>query len=336
MAENFKQKNQKVLDNIHSVKGNFKILLAEAEDVRVIEAASIIEKLGITELTLVGNREKINSLIEESGLTMNFKVLDPKKTYSKKMTELAKLLYEKRKHKGMTLAEAEQLILNDTKYFSAALVENGDYDAFISGNICSTAETIRAAIHLLETKQGYASSHFLMLTNKGPLLFADCAFNVNPSAEELAKIALQTAKSAEIYGLTPKIAFLSHSTKGSANNPDEQKVVEAVKEFEKLLLKEKKHYVFDGELQVDSAIVPEVADKKNSGSSIKGDANIFVFPNLDSGNIGYKLVERLGNAKAIGPIIQGLKKEAHDLSRGCSAEDIVDLVAITCKRLDKK
>lgn len=332
MGEDYKLKNKAVLDNIYSIKSKFKILLSEAEDIRVIEAASMIEKLDLATVVLVGNREKINELIEESQLTINSNILDPKKTFSKKIAELANLLYEKRKHKGMTQKDAENLILNDTKYFSAAMVEAGDYDAYIAGNICSSANTIKPAIYLLGKAKTYASSHFLMLTNKGPLLFADCAFNVNPSSEDLAKIAIQTARSASAYGLTPKIAFLSHSTKGSAKNPDQKKVADAVKLFENY----NEGYDYDGEMQIDAALISQIGQKKNPGSKVAGYANVLIFPDLDAANIGYKLVQRFSGAKAIGPVIQGLNKEAHDLSRGCSSEDIVDLVAITCNRLENK
>jgi len=205
---------------------------------------------------------------------------------------------------------------------AATKVAAGEADGYVGGNLSSTSDTIRSGLKHIGTT-GFASSYFIMLHGPTPLFFADCAFNINPNAEQLAQIAVQTAKSAITYGITPKVAFLSYSTKGSAAG------TETIQQAVELARTMAPDIVFEGELQFDAAFVPEVAAQKAPDAHIHGDANVFIFPDLNSGNIGYKIAQRMGGCTAIGPILQGFKKPVNDLSRGCSTQDIVDVVAIT-------
>lgn len=241
----------------------------------------------------------------------------------------AKLLMKIRQDKKWDIDTCLKKV-KDPNYYGALMVAAGDCDGMIAGATQPTAKTWLPALEILAPKSGIASSCFLMLHDK-PLIFADCALNVDPSAKELALIARSSAKTAELLGIKPKVALLSFSTKGSAKHQKVAKVQQATR-----LLKNSK-FIVDGEMQFDAAFVPSVAKLKCSTSPIKGNANVFVFPDLDSGNIGYKIAQRLGNIQAIGPIVQGLKKPVNDLSRGCSVEDIVNLTAITvmqCEHLN--
>lgn len=217
---------------------------------------------------------------------------------------------------------AKIIILEDGPQKAAEMVAAGEADGYVAGNISATADVLRPAIKVIGTT-GFASSCMIMVKDDTQLFFSDCAFNINPNAEQLAQIAIDTAATAQSYGVEPRVAFLSFSTKGSAKSPEVEKVQEAVK------IAKEKGLDCDGELQFDTAFVPDVAKKKAPDSPLKGNANVFIFPDLNSGNIGYKIAQRLGGFQAIGGVLQGFKKPVNDLSRGCSVQDIVDIVAIT-------
>ena len=226
----------------------------------------------------------------------------------------------------MTIEEARKFA-KDGEIFSTLLLKKGEVDGLVSGSTHTTADTLRPALQIIKTKEGIklASSFFIMIVEEKLFLFADCGFNIKPNPEELAEIAYSTAQSARFFNIDPKIAFLSFSTKGSADHEDVRKVKEAVRIFSQ----KNPYCIFDGELQLDAAIVPFVHEKKCPTSPLKGEANVLIFPDLNAGNIGYKLAQWIGGATAIGPIVQGLNKPVNDLSRGCSINDIVDVAAIT-------
>ena len=300
------------------------IVLPEGEDPRTIEAAKKIVEEGLANLVVLGDPEQIKI----DGVT----VIDPrtaekKQAYAEKFAEL-------RAKKGVTLPEAlEQM--NDATYFGTMMVKMGDADGLVSGACHSTANTLRPALQILKTAPGtkLVSAFFIMCTKSpefgadGTLLFADCGLNINPNADELSEIALASAESWKAFmpGEEPKVAMLSFSTMGSAKGDVPTKVQEAVK----LANEKNPELALDGDLQLDAALVQSVADLKAPNSSVAGNANILVFPDLEAGNIGYKLVQRFGGAEAYGPVLQGIARPVNDLSRGCSADDIVGVVAIT-------
>ena len=300
------------------------IVLPEGEDPRTIEAAKKIVEEGLANLVVLGNPDEIKI----DGVT----VIDPrtaekKQAYAEKFAEL-------RAKKGVTLPEAlEQM--NDATYFGTMMIKMGDADGLVSGACHSTANTLRPALQILKTAPGtkLVSAFFIMCTKSpefgadGTLLFADCGLNINPNADELSEIALASAESWKAFmpGEEPKVAMLSFSTMGSAKGDVPTKVQEAVK----LANEKNPELALDGDLQLDAALVQSVADLKAPNSSVAGNANILVFPDLEAGNIGYKLVQRFGGAEAYGPVLQGIAKPVNDLSRGCSADDIVGVVAIT-------
>lgn len=285
------------------------IVFPESHDARIREAAKIIERKNIAKTFILENKYKQNK---------------------KKIEEYAKELFRLRQHKGLNLDEARNL-LTDKIYYATMMVHMNDADAVISGSLTPSTHTIKAALQVL--KKGYASSFFIMEKKDKVFLFADCALNPDPTAEQLAIIAEDTAKSAKELGIHPRIAMLSFSTKGSAQHEMAEKVKKATELAKKA---GRKHgFLVEGELQADAALVKEVARLKAPKSKILGDANILIFPNLDAGNIGYKLVQRLGGYKAIGPVIQGLEKPVNDLSRGCSVQDIIDLAAVTSLQVEK-
>ena len=308
------------------------IILPESEDIRTLKAVEIINKEKFAKVILIGKPDEVKKMIEENSIDIGETlIIDPEK--SEKHEEFANNLYELRKEKGMTKEEAEKLVLNSI-YFGVMMVKLGLADGLVSGACHSTADTLRPALQIIKTKPGtkLVSSFAAMVTpypelgSDGVFFFADSGLNQNPNSEELAQIALTTAKSFEtLVGKVPKVAMLSYSTMGSAKADEITKVQEATKIAQEL----EPELVLDGEMQVDAAVVPSIAESKAPNSKIKGDANIFIFPELEAGNIGYKLVERLGKAEAYGPICQGIAKPVNDLSRGCKAEDIVGVVAIT-------
>ena len=311
---------------------NKKIVLCEGEDSRVVEAAGDCAKEGIARIVLLGNADKIKMNNPDVDLT-GVEIIDP--ATSPKLGEYASLLYELRKAKGMSEEQAKEQA-KDATFFGALMLKAGDADGFVSGACHSTANTLRPGLQIIKTAPGVSSvsSFNLMVVPMGGnkyieddcIVFADCGLNPTYTAEGLADCAIATAKSAkEIAGLDPKVAFLSFSTMGSAKHDNVTVVQEAVR-----IAKEKAPDLkLDGELQFDAAIVPEVAKLKAPGSAVAGHANVFIFPDLAAGNIGYKIAERLGGFQAIGPICQGFAKPLNDLSRGCKASDIVCAVAIT-------
>lgn len=308
------------------------IVLPEASDVRVLEATNEILKEGFAKVILLGEKTKILEEAKVHGFDLSSTcIINPVK--SEKYTEYAKALYELRKEKGMEYDKACEL-LKDTVYFGMMMLKNGDCDGLVSGAIHSTADTLRPALQILKTAPNtkLVSAFFLMVIpnteygENGIFVFSDCGLNQNPNAEELSEIAISSSKSFEnLTGKKSKVAMLSFSTYGSAESDSTKKVIEATK-----LVKEKDGSILvDGELQLDAAIIPEIAKSKAPGSLVAGDANTLIFPNLDAGNIGYKLTQRFAKAEAYGPLCQGIAKPVNDLSRGCSAKDIVGVVAIT-------
>lgn len=309
------------------------IVLPESNDKRTLIAASKILEEGIANLIMIGDEEKITDgagwlEVDLTGL----KIVNPQTT--PKLDEYVELLYETRKAKGMTLEKAREILLNDYLTFGIVMVKANDADGMVAGACHSTAETLRPALQILKTAPGVklVSGFFVMdtqfkeLGENGTFVFADCGLNQDPTAEELAAIADTSAKSfRSLVGPKPIIAMLSHSTKGSAKHPLVDKVAEATR----IAHEQYPHLTLDGELQLDAALVPAVAKSKAPGSCIGGNANVLIFPNLDAGNIGYKLVQRLGGAEAYGPMLQGIAKPVNDLSRGCSWQDIVGVVALT-------
>jgi phosphate acetyltransferase len=308
------------------------IVLPESNDIRVIKATEQVLKEGYADIILIGNKKGINSLAKEHNINISSaKIVDP--NISNKFSEYANEFYELRKAKGMTLDKAKE-VMKDPVFFGMMMVKEGDADGLVSGACHSTADTLRPALQILKTAPGtkLVSAFFLMVVpnckygEKGAFIFGDCGLNEYPDPEALSEIAISSSKSfKQLVGAEPKVAMLSYSTYGSAHSPLTDKVVEATK-----ILKEKApDLIADGELQLDAAIIPEVAESKAPGSPVEGKANTLIFPDLDAGNIGYKLVQRLAKAEAYGPLCQGIAKPVNDLSRGCSAEDIAGVIAIT-------
>ena len=310
------------------------IILPEANDKRVLEAASKVTKQGFAKIVLIGDLEEIKENAEKFNIDINsIKIVDIKT--STKKEEYANNLYELRKNKGMTIEKARELI-SDPIYYGMMMLKdsNEKVDGLVSGAIHSTADTLRPALQILKTAPGtkLVSAFFVMCVpdckygENGTFIFGDSGLNQNPTAEELSEIAISSAKSfKQLVEKEPKVAMLSYSTYGSAKSELTEKVINATK-----LVKEKNpELIVDGELQLDAAIVPEISKSKAPGSPVEGNANVLIFPDLNAGNIGYKLVQRLAKAEAYGPLCQGIAKPVNDLSRGCSADDIVGVVAIT-------
>ena len=307
------------------------IILPETEDERTYKAAEAVLKEGIADLILIGNKEDIEKKKGTYDIS-GAKIVDPAEN-DKTEAYIAKLV-ELRQKKGMTEEQARELLMSNYIYYGVMMVKMGDADGMVSGACHSTADTLRPCLQILKTKPGtkLVSAFFLMVVPdcdmgaNGTFIFGDAGLEQNPDPEKLANIALSSAESFRtLTGKEPIVAMLSHSTKGSAKHPDVDKVVEATKLAHELDPELK----LDGELQLDAAIVPEVGASKAPGSTVAGHANVLIFPDLDAGNIGYKLVQRLGKAEAYGPLTQGIAAPVNDLSRGCSAEDIVGGVAIT-------
>lgn len=309
------------------------IVLPESNDKRTLIAAAKILEQGIANIIMLGNEEKIMDgagwlEVDLSGIT----IVNPQTT--PKLDDYVELLYETRKNKGMTREHAREVLLDDPLTFGVVMVKANDADGMVAGACHSTADTLRPSLQILKTAPGVklVSAFFIMDTpfkdqgENGTFIFADCGLNQDPSADDLACIAESSANSFQaLVGAKPMIAMLSHSSMGSASHPLVDKVVNATK----ILKKNRPDLIADGELQPDAALVPSVAKSKAPNSPLGGHANILIFPNLDAGNIGYKLVQRLGGADAYGPMLQGIAKPVNDLSRGCSWEDIVGVVALT-------
>lgn len=300
---------------------------------RTVEAVKILQKQKIAKVLLVGDA---SALILRDKCFEKFDIVNPV-TFSDRQ-KLVKALYEKRKEKGMTMEQADELE-KDPYYFATLLVECGYADGMVAGAEASTATTVRPALQIIKAKnkKDPISSCFLVygknkFLNGKALILSDCGVLENPDSDTLSIIASQSVKSAQAFGLEPKVAFLSYSSKGSAKSESVDKMREACEKFQK----KEKDVVCDGELQFDSAMVPTVASHKAPNSPLKGDANVLIFPNIDAGNICYKAIQYIGGLTAVGPILQGLKKPVNDLSRGCSVNDIVMATVITVLQCEDK
>ncbi|KSU47167.1 phosphotransacetylase [Staphylococcus epidermidis] len=308
---------------------NVKIVLPEGEDERVLIAATQLQKTDYVSPIVLGNEDNIKSLASKHALDLTqIEIIDP--ATSELKDELVDAFVERRKGKA-TKEQAVEL-LDNVNYFGTMLVYTGKAEGLVSGAAHSTGDTVRPALQIIKTKPGVSrtSGIFFMIKGDEQYIFGDCAINPELDAQGLAEIAVESAKSAQSFGMDPKVAMLSFSTKGSAKSDDVTKVQKALKlAQEKAEADQLDHVVIDGEFQFDAAIVPSVAEKKAPGAKIQGDANVFVFPSLEAGNIGYKIAQRLGGYDAVGPVLQGLNSPVNDLSRGCSTEDVYNLSIIT-------
>lgn len=313
------------------------IVLPEGEEIRTIKAAAVVKKEGYAKNVLLGDPEKINALAEKEGVDIKgIEIIDP----SVGNEEFAELFAQLRKSKGVTIEQAREIV-KDPLYYGVMMVKTGAVDGMVAGAVNSSANVIRPSLQVLKTAPGtkLVSAFFVMNVpdceygEGGTFVFGDCGLNQDPTAEELSEIALSSAASFKtLVGAEPKVAMLSYSTYGSAKHQLVDKVCEATK-----LAKEKApDLALDGELQLDAAIVDSVAAQKAPNSTVAGKANVLIFPDLNAGNIGYKLVQRLAKAEAYGPVLQGIAAPVNDLSRGCSAEDIAGVVAITAVQAQNK
>ena len=305
------------------VRRGIKIVFPEATDARILGAAARLKAEELVEPILVGNEEEIRNAAHARGIkTSSFTIISPD-NYDK-WDEMVDTFVERRN--GKASKEQAEKILKDVNYFGTMLTYMGIADGMVSGAIHSTGDTVRPALQIIKTKPGTSGAMIMVRgRDQEKYVFSDCAINVNPTAQELAEIAVDSAKTAELFDIEPKVAMMSFSTKGSAKSPEVDKVVEATKIAKKLA----PQYMIDGELQFDASYVPSVAQLKAPDSEVAGQATVFVFPELQSGNIGYKIAQRFGNFEAIGPILQGLNKPVSDLSRGANEEDVYKLSIIT-------
>lgn len=312
-----------------------RVVLPEGDDERTVEAAVRATELGIAKIVLIGDLPKMDQVIKDKKLdTKGIEIIDEKNLPY--LSEFSAELYELRKHKGITREEALERI-KEPLYFGAMMVRKNMVDSFVAGDIYATAEVCRAAIRVVGIKRGLAtlSSFFVMIHpdqtfgKDGVMFFADCGVVSDPNEEQLADIAISTAENYKmLMGEEPRIAMLSFSTKGSATHPRINKVINATN----IVRRKKPELIIDGEMQVDAALIPKIGERKAPGSPIGGRANVLIFPDLDSGNIAYKITERLGKAEAYGPILQGTKKPCSDLSRGCKVSDILNVIAVNVVR----
>ena len=301
-----------------------KIVLPEGLDERIVKAAARLAEEKVLTPILIGNIEAIQAKARELNVSLEAaEIYDPQNFAA--MDELVQSFVERRK--GKVTEEDARKILLDENYFGTMLVHTNRADGLVSGAIHSTADTVRPALQIIKTKPGVTktSGVFIMVRDDEKYVFADCAINIAPNSQDLAEIAIESAKTAKMFGLEPRVAMLSFSTKGSAKSPETEKVADAVVEAKQ----RDAELIIDGEFQFDAAFVPSVAKQKAPESPLQGDANVFVFPSLEAGNIGYKIAQRLGNFEAVGPILQGLNRPVNDLSRGCNEEDVYKLALIT-------
>lgn len=307
------------------------IVLPESHDERVIYASEILIKEKVASIITIGNEEKLRADAKKIGADLQgIRIIDPEK--SEKLSDFTNIFFNLRKHKGITIGQAKEIVKRDI-FFAGMMVREGMAHASVGGSVATTADITRAGIFCVGLKEGISilSSFFLMVFPETVYSFADCAVNPNPDAKQLADIAIATADNhKKLTGEEPYIAMLSFSTKGSA----EHELVDKVRQATKLVQEKRSDLNIDGELQFDAAIVDSIGKKKAPGSKVAGCANVLIFPDLNSGNIGYKIAQRLGKAEAVGPINQGLKKPFFDLSRGCSVDDIVNTAAIACLSAD--
>lgn len=317
LKQSLREKNQK------------SIVFPEATDERILVAASRLAQEELVKPILIGKEEHILELAQNLNADIsNCEILDPD-NYTE-FDDMVDAFVERRN--GRVSKEDAQNVLKDENYFGTMLVHLSKADGLVSGAAHSTSDTVRPALQIIKTKEGVSktSGVFIMVRNDEKYVFADCAINIAPTSDDLAEIAVESARTAKLFDVEPRVAMLSFSTKGSAKSEETERVIEAVK-----IAKEKdSSLLIDGEFQFDTAFVPSVAAKKAPDSVIKGDATVFVFPSLEAGNIGYKITERLGGFEAVGPILQGLNKPVNDLSRGCSEEDVYKLALITAAQVE--
>lgn len=310
---------------------NVRIVLPEGEDERIIEATARLQEEGIVVPILLGNKASITEKAAALNISLeNVVIRDPESDAD--FNELVAAFVERRK--GKATEEDAKRMLKDPNYFGTMLVFTGKADGLVSGAAHSTGDTVRPALQIIKTKPGISkvAGAMIMVKEDQRYLFSDVAINIAPSAEDLAENAIVSAETASIFGIDPRVAMLSFSTKGSAKSDETEKVVVAT-----AIAQEKApELALDGEFQFDAAFVPSVAEKKAPGSKIKGDANVFIFPSLEAGNIGYKIAQRLGDFEAVGPILQGLNAPVNDLSRGCNAADVYHLTLITAAQAVNK
>ncbi|MFC7319406.1 phosphate acetyltransferase [Halobacillus campisalis] len=301
-----------------------KVVFPEALDERILTAVSKLGSEGFVKPVLVGNKEEVTQKAQEVGVDVSdAEILDPADYEG--FDEMVASFVERRK--GKATDEQARDILQNGNYFGTMLVYMNKADGLVSGAVHSTADTVRPALQIIKTKPGIkkTSGVFIMVRDEEKYVFADCAINIAPDSQDLAEIALASADTAALFDIDPKVAMLSFSTKGSAKSPETERVSEAVE----LAKQQNADLLIDGEFQFDAAFVPSVAEKKAPDSPLKGEANTFIFPSLEAGNIGYKIAQRLGNFDAVGPVLQGLNKPVNDLSRGCNADDVYKLAIIT-------
>ena len=304
------------------------IVFPEGEDERVLKAAFRLKEENILEPIVLGKRSEVEETAKAIGKDLaNINFIDPDE--AKDIDEMAQTFFERRKGK-ITLEDAKALLLKDVNYFGTILVYMKKADGLVSGAAHATSDTVRPALQIIKMKEGYkkTSGVFVMVKGDERYIFADCAINIAPDSNDIAETAILSNMTAKSFGVDPKIALLSFSTKGSAKSDETEKVINALE-----IVKERDASIaVDGELQFDAAFVPTVAEKKAKGSAIAGHANVFIFPSLEAGNIGYKIAQRLGGYDAIGPILQGLNSPVNDLSRGCNSDDVYKLALITAKQ----
>lgn len=304
------------------------IVFPEGEDERVLKAAFRLKEENILEPIVLGKRSEVEETAKAIGKDLaNINFIDPDE--AKDIDEMAQTFFERRKGK-ITLEDAKALLLKDVNYFGTILVYMKKADGLVSGAAHATSDTVRPALQIIKMKEGYkkTSGVFVMVKGAERYIFADCAINIAPDSNDIAETAILSNMTAKSFGVDPKIALLSFSTKGSAKSDETEKVINALE-----IVKERDASIaVDGELQFDAAFVPTVAEKKAKGSAIAGHANVFIFPSLEAGNIGYKIAQRLGGYDAIGPILQGLNSPVNDLSRGCNSDDVYKLALITAKQ----
>ena len=303
---------------------DLKIVFPEGEDIRILEAVTKLAKDGIVTPILIGKAEVLNQKASEAGLSLEGITIQHSSTdanFDAKVAEFVKC------RKGKATEEQARKLLEDENYYGTMLVHLGEADGLVSGAIHSTGDTVRPALQLIKTKPGTSKVAGVFVMEKGDTryIFGDCAITINPTAEDLAGIAVSCADAASCFGIDPKVAMLSFSTNGSAKSDEVEKVATATKLAQEMA----PELMLEGELQFDAAVVPSVAKQKMPNGKIAGEANVFVFPTLDAGNIGYKIAQRLGGFDAVGPILQGLNKPVNDLSRGCNADDVYKLALIT-------
>lgn len=316
-----------------------RIILPESNDRRILEASVIINSNNIADIILIGNKDEILNNVSRFGIC-NFNdeitIIDPNNY--EKTNDYATMLYELRKEKGMSIDEALSLV-KDYIYFATMMIKSGDADGMVCGAAHSTSDTLRPALQIIKSKKDIntVSAFFLMETkhkelgSDGVFIFADCGLNPFPDVMQLCDITVQSANSfRKLVNKEPKVALLSYSTKGSAKSESIDKTLKVLDNLKKMNL----DFEVDGELQLDAAIIPEVAMLKAPDSKVAGEANILIFPNLEAGNIGYKIAQRFGDMLALGPITQGLNKPINDLSRGCNIDDVIGAVAITCAQVE--